>query len=402
MDSLTFLMLVGFVWIILTAISRISWFNVKNPEIGLGFAYYRTTKLNNLISRIAKKKESLWKLLWDIGILSGLGILFTGLIVFTINVIPFFLPKSSEVTPIAITPVIPGVTISFGTLPYFIVAILIGAAVHEFAHGIAAINEKISLKSTGIFVFLLLFGAFVEPNEDDLKASSNRSKMRVMAAGGLANMLVSILLILILILPFGFPMLISPFFQTNPSGVLVIETVPNSPASIAGIQAGYAFTSIEIENDTFNVQTGHEFSILITENLFMNQKVTFHFVNENEPISLNAANRSEWVSDDENSGRGYIGILTSNYFKPHIQTNILVFNLIPYWTLMTITYTFMINLMLALMNLLPVPFLDGDKLLSAFLGEKRAVLHKRIRYYALIILLLNFALSFYFMGWQQL
>lgn len=405
MDSLTFLILVGFVWLILTAISRISWFNVKNPEIGLGFAYYRTTKLNNLISRIAKIKEPLWKLLWDIGILSGLGILFTGLIVFSINVITFFLPKSSEVTPIAITPVIPGVTISFGTLPYFIVAILIGAAVHEFAHGIAAINEKISLKSTGIFVFLLLFGAFVEPNEEDLKASSSRSKMRVMAAGGLANMLVSLLLILILILPVGFPILISPFFQTNSSGVLVIETVPNSPASLEGMKAGYAFFVIDIDNEPFSLSSGSEFQNIVSKHLFMNQTLTFHFFDQIDSISLRAGNRTEIYPDEdkeENVTRGYIGILTTNYFKPHIQTNIPVFNLIPYWILMTITYTFMINLMLALMNLLPVPFLDGDKLLAAFLGEKRAVLHKWIKYFALIILLLNFALSFLFMGWQQI
>ena len=402
MDSLTFLILVGFVWLILTAISRISWFNVKNPEIGLGFAYYRTTKLNNLISRIAKIKEPLWKLLWDIGILSGLGILFTGLIVFSINVITFFLPKSSEVTPIAITPVIPGVTISFGTLPYFIVAILIGAAVHEFAHGIAAINERISLKSTGIFVFLLLFGAFVEPNEEDLKASSSRSKMRVMAAGGLANMLVSLLLLMILILPVGFPMLISPFFQTSSSGVLVIETVPNSPANLAGIKAGYAFTSIEFENNTHNLNSSFEFSNIITQSLNINHVRTFHFADQIESISLKTINRSDLNPNEPKSNTGFIGILTYNYFKPHIQTNIPVFNLIPYWILMTITYTFMINLMLALMNLLPVPFLDGDKLLAAFLGEKRAVLHKRIKYYALIILILNFALSFYFMGWQQI
>jgi membrane-associated protease RseP (regulator of RpoE activity) len=402
MDSLTFLILVGFVWLILTAVSRISWFKVKNPEIGLGFAYYRTTKLNNLISRIAKTKETFWKLLWDIGILSGLGILFTGLIVFTINVITFFLPKSSEVTPIAITPVIPGITISFATLPYFVVAILVGAVVHEFAHGIAAINEKISLKSTGIFVFLVLFGAFVEPNEESLKASSNRSKMRVMAAGGLANMLVSLLLIIILIVPVGFPLMISPFFQTDPSGVLVIETVSDGPAGLAGIKAGYAFFVIEIDNDSFSLSSGTDFQNVISNHLSMNQNVTFYFRDQVESISLLSGNRSEWYPNEVNENRGYIGILTTNYFKPHIQTNNPVFNLIPYWILMTITYTFMVNLMLALMNLLPVPFLDGDKLLAAFLGEERKALHKWIKYFALIILLLNFALSFVFMGWQQI
>ncbi|MHA1947484.1 MAG: site-2 protease family protein [Candidatus Hodarchaeales archaeon] len=406
MDSITFLILVGFIWLILVSVSRTSWFKVKNPEIGLGFAYYRTTKLNNIITRIAHTKESFWKLLWDIGILSGLGILFTGLVFFTINVtffLPFFLPKSSEViTPIVITPVIPGITISFGSLPYFIVAILIGAAVHEFAHGIAAINEKISLKSTGIFVFLVLFGAFVEPSEESYKASSNRSKMRVMAAGGLANMLVSIILIIILILPFGFPLLISPFFQTNPSGVLVIETVPNSPAYNASIKAGYAFTAIEIDSNVYNLSSGNDFQSVISQQLLANQTLMFHFSDNIESIPLNSSTRSLWYPDEENLTRGYIGVLTTNYFKPHFQTNILFINLIPYWALMTITYTFMINLMLALMNLLPVPFLDGDKLLAAFFGDKHPVFHRRIKYFALIILLLNFALSFYFMGWQQL
>ncbi|MHA2033358.1 MAG: site-2 protease family protein, partial [Candidatus Kariarchaeaceae archaeon] len=320
MDSITFLILVGFIWLILVSVSRTSWFKVKNPEIGLGFAYYRTTKLNNIITRIAQTKESFWKLLWDIGILSGLGILFTGLVVFTINVITFFLPKSSEVTPIAITPVIPGITISFESLPYFIVAILVGAAVHEFGHGIAAVNEKISLKSTGIFVFLVLFGAFVEPSEESYKASSNRSKMRVMAAGGLANMLVSIILIIILILPFGFPLLISPFFQTNPSGVLVIETVPNSPAGLAGIKAGHAFTAIEIDSDVYNLSSGIDFQNVISQQLYANQTLTLHFSDEIESISLKSGNRSLWYPDEEKEGnmtRGYIGVLTTNYFKPH-------------------------------------------------------------------------------------
>ena len=152
MDSLTFILIIAFVWIVLTGISRISWFTVTNPRIGLGSAFYHTTRLNDLISRIGQRGVVFWKFIWDVGVISGLGILFTGLFIFSVNIVTFFLPKSSDVTPIAITPVIPGITVSFASLPYFLVAIMIGAIVHEFGHGIAAINEKVPLKSTGIFV----------------------------------------------------------------------------------------------------------------------------------------------------------------------------------------------------------------------------------------------------------
>lgn len=396
MDSLTFLLIIGFVWITLIGVSRVSWFNVKNPEIGLGFAYYRTTKLNNLIQRLSNRGKILWRLLWDIGVISGLGILFIGLFLFTINLATFFAPETSDVTPIAITPVIPGITISLKSLPYFIVAIMIGAIVHEFAHGIAAINEGISLKSTGIFVFLLLFGAFVEPNEEGYLKSSNRSKMRVMAAGGLANMLISILIIIILILPIGFPLLIAPLFQSTPSGVLVVDTVSEKPANQAGILPGYAIIGIETDTQYFHINSAEDFQSFVNTYVYPNQTLIFHFNNNLDPLSL------ETEPHELNQSRGFIGILTWDYLEPRIFSNNPTMNLLPYWIFMTLLYTFLVNLMLALMNLLPVPFLDGDKLLGAFLGEKNMRYHKWIKYYALIILLLNLLLSFMLMGWEQL
>ncbi len=396
MDSVTFLILIGFVWVVLISISRISWFNVRNPEIGFGFAYYRTLKLNNIISRIASRGGVFWKVLWDIGIIAGLGILFTGLIVFSINLIAFFLPKTSNVTPMAVTPVIPGVTISLQTLPYFIVAIMIGALVHEFAHGIAARNEKISLKSTGLFVFLLFFGAFVEPDQENMKQSSNRSKMRIMAAGGLANMLIAILLLIILVIPIGFPLIISGFYQTESSGVLIVDTVPGAPANQAGIVSGYAITGIETGGNYYELQSALIFHDFVNTHVLPNQTLKFYFSDGIKPIAL------QTVTSELNQSRGYIGILTWDYFKPHFLSNIPIINLIPYWVFNTLLYTLMINLMLALMNLLPVPFLDGDKLLGAFLGDKYAGFHKWIKYYALAVLALNILFSFYFMGWEQI
>jgi membrane-associated protease RseP (regulator of RpoE activity) len=406
MDSLTFILIIVFVWIVLAGISRMSWFTVTNPRIGLGSAFYHTTRLNNLISRIGGRGKIFWKLLWDIGIISGLGILFTGLIVFSINIITFFLPKSSEITPIAITPVIPGITVSFASLPYFVVAIMIGAMVHEFAHGIAAINEKIPLKSTGIFVFLLFFGAFVEPEEDKILSASNRSKMRVMAAGGLANMIVAIFFLTILLIPLGFPLLISPLYETESSGALIIATVPGAPAIQEGVHTGYVIVGIKYETryetGYHTLKSGTEFSAFVDSKVTINQTLTLYFADKINPITLRTVNKSKFDGLNQSKNKGFIGVRAWDYFKPKILTGNTIVRLIPYWFRNTIIYTFIVNLMLALMNLLPVPFLDGDKLLAAYLGEKNQSLHKWIKYFGLIVLLSNFALSFLFMGWQQI
>ncbi|MFX0125861.1 MAG: site-2 protease family protein [Candidatus Hodarchaeota archaeon] len=397
MDPIIFLIIVGFSWISLNAVARIHWFEVKNPEIGLGYAMYRTTKLNNLIDKLARRGRVIWKFIWDIGVISGLGILIVGLSIFTINIPLFFLPTADgTTTAIGVTPVIPGITVSFQTLPYFIVAIMIGAIAHEFAHGIAARVEEVDLKSTGIFIFLVLFGAFVEPDDDILAQKSRRSKVRIMAAGALANMVSAGIFILILIIPIGFPLLITPLYHSEPTGALVIETIPENPASQANMKVGYAIIGINSSNGYKEILSANDFREYVNSSVLPNQTLTFHFASGRDPITL------ETVPRRDDQTKGFIGIRTWEYFKPRFFNPSPLANVIPYWTLNTIIYVFMINLMLAIMNLLPIPFLDGDKLLTAFLGPKFDRYLPWIRYFTLGVLGINLLLTLFFMGWPQL
>lgn len=397
MDPIVFLIIVGFSWISLNAIARIHWFDVKNPEIGLGYAFYRTTKLNHFIDKLASRGKVVWKFIWDIGVISGLGILIVGLTIFTINIPLFFLPTAEgTTTAIAVTPVIPGITISFQTLPYFFVAIMIGAIVHEFAHGISARVEEVDLKSTGIFIFLVLFGAFVEPDEKVLAQKSQRSKVRIMAAGALANMVVAIITLVILIIPIGFPLLISPLYHSEPSGALIVDVIPENPASQAGLKTGYVIVGINSSNGYKEIFSAKEFSNYTSSSIFPNQTLIFHFISGRDPIPL------ETIPRIDNKTKGFIGIRTSEYFKPRFFMPSPLVNLIPYWTFNILVYVFMINLMLAMMNLLPIPFLDGDKLLTAFLGPRFDKYLPWIRYFALGVLGINLLLSLVFMGWQQI
>jgi membrane-associated protease RseP (regulator of RpoE activity) len=397
MDPIIFLIIIGFAWISLNAISRISWFEVKNPQIGLGYVFYRTTRLNQLIDSISKRGRVIWKFIWDIGIISGLGILFVGLVIFTINIPLFFLPSTEETTAIAVAPVIPGITVSFQTLPYFLVAIMIGAIAHEFSHGIASRVENVDLKSTGIFIFLVFFGAFVEPDETVLKSKSRRSIMRIMAAGALSNMVVAGIIFLVLSNPIGFPLMISPLYHTEPSGALVVETVANNPASEGGMKSGYAIIGINATPDDFqSITSAQDFRNYLNSSILPNQTLTFHFAGDLKPITI------QTVPRPDNSSRGFIGIYTWEYFAPRFLPPSSFVNTIPYWMLNSILYILMINLILAIMNLLPVPFLDGDKLLAALLGPKYEKHLSFIRFFALGILGINLLLSFYFTGWQQI
>lgn len=397
MEPFIFLIIIGFSWISLNAIARIHWFEVKNPEIGLGYAFYRTKRLNNLIDRLSSRGKFIWKFLWDIGIISGLGILIVGLAFFTINIPLFFLPTSDGTSSaIAITPVIPGITISFQSLPYFLIAIMIGAMVHEFAHGIAARVEKVDLKSTGLFIFLVFFGAFVEPDEKNFNQKSRRSKARIMAAGALANMIVAVIFILILILPFGFPLLIAPLYQTESSGALIIDVIPKKPAAEAGIKAGFAIIAINSSTGYQSITSATDFQEYVNSSILPNQTLIFHFAKGGKPINLDT------VARDDNPSKGFIGIRTWEYLKSRFFEPSPIVNLLPYWILNTILYGFMLNLMFAMINLLPIPFLDGDKLLTAFLGPKFSRFLPWIRYFSLGVLGINLLLSLYFMGWPRL
>lgn len=397
MDPITFLIIIGFAWISLNAISHVRWFEVKNPQIGLGYAFFRTKRLNQLIDKISKRGRVIWKFIWDIGIISGLGILIVGLAIFTINIPLFFLPSSEETTAIAVTPVIPGITVSFQSLPYFLVAIMIGAIVHEFSHGIASRVENVDLKSTGIFIFLVFFGAFVEPDETVLISKSRRSIMRIYAAGALANMIAAGVVILILIVPIGFPLMISPLYHSEPSGALVIETIVDNPASQKGMKAGYAIIGInKTPNDYQPISSAGDFHNYSDSSILPYQTLTFHFAGDIETITL------QTVPRPDNSSKGFIGIRTWEYFEPRFIPPTILLNLLPYWVLNSFLYIFMINLMLAIFNLLPIPFLDGDKLLAAFLGPKYKKYSSSIRYFTLGVLGVNLLLSLYFMGWQQI
>lgn len=81
---------------------------------------------------------------------------------------------------------------------YFLVAIAVITISHEFAHGLFAKLWKIKVKTTGLAFFGPFFGAFVEPDEKKMNVAPKKHQLSILAAGTFANVVMFILFGLIL------------------------------------------------------------------------------------------------------------------------------------------------------------------------------------------------------------
>jgi hypothetical protein len=76
---------------------------------------------------------------------------------------------------------------------YFIVALAIVAIVHEFSHGIFMRLFKIKIKSTGLVFLGPILGAFVEQDDTSFNKKSKLQQMTVLAAGVFANVVFALI-----------------------------------------------------------------------------------------------------------------------------------------------------------------------------------------------------------------
>lgn len=377
MDAFSFLLLIGICWIFLLFITENRWIKLRNPEVGLGYAMFRTKKFNNFIDKIAGVSRGFWSYLFDVGLLVCFGILAAALLMFGINIINYIQiilvdsgtlpnPVTPLPDPVPLVPAIPGFSISFRNLPYFIVAILIAAALHELAHGIAARAENVTVKNTGLLFFFIFFGAFVEPDEKDVKKTSARKQMRIYSSGAFFNLLLIIILIPLLITPIFFTIM-SPLYSPQPSGAIIVEVCPSTalngcPALEGGINAGWVITGGIYSNGTFvDIKNQQDFA-LFSRSTYIEENISLFVLGRTDPINITTTSAVDSPID-----RGYIGVSSWDYNKPVLP----FFDPIwPYYIYNTIFFTMSLSLVLALVNLLPFPPLDGDKFMSALIKSR--------------------------------
>jgi hypothetical protein len=168
------------VWTIFYFVAKRMKLDEKGWEIAPYYALYKSTRLNDIIKRLGSWRPGFWKVLGNIGVASSVGQALFITYILGKNIWSFiFVPEQAS----PVQPLIPGVTISVNSMPWFLLAAGIIILSHELGHGIMCVVENVKVKSSAVMFAVITFGGAVEPDEEDIKNASVMSKMRIYAIG---------------------------------------------------------------------------------------------------------------------------------------------------------------------------------------------------------------------------
>jgi membrane-associated protease RseP (regulator of RpoE activity) len=339
------------------------------------FLMIKTTLLNDWIKRLASVKKKIVTNLLNIGIIVGASQM-AFIIYFLLRNLDLLFQRAEQATGFVL--LLPGLTISWGTLPYIIIVLFITLATHELAHGIAALIDKVPLKSAGIFLAIVMPGGFVEIDEDVLNKSKIMTKLRVFAAGSFANIAVWALIMILLT---NFAITISPFYNSESSGVLITGLVENGPAQLEGLRNGDVIFALNGTKIT-DVDALRNFMQNIAPNSYILADTSAGMIGIQTQPHPAQSNMSQ------------IGVYPFDYHEPRFSWASGSF---PYHLYLFEFWASIILLWIALFNMIPLYPLDGDRflysILERILPKYSKMLRISISIFSLALLGSNFLIS---------
>jgi membrane-associated protease RseP (regulator of RpoE activity) len=263
---------------------------------------------------------------------------------------------------------------------YGIIAIVVLVIVHEFTHGTVAINERVKIKSSGVGLFLIFPIAFVEMDETSMEKASRLSRLRVITSASVANFFFAMLVFYLMAIT------VSPFVEsiTVSTGVAVSSIMAGFPAAEAGLTEGMiiqemdsvaVFNVTELVNIMTTYEPGDQINISTDSGDFI--------------FTL--------AADPENETKAYMGI----YFEQQWDFTQEAYQRFPLLLLQAVVFLWFtlswianLNMMVGIMNLLPIWIVDGGQmvsnLLSYFMSEEKVRrIIDLISYTVLMILIIN-------------
>jgi membrane-associated protease RseP (regulator of RpoE activity) len=242
----------------------------ENIDFNYFLLMKRTKRFRNVLDKIAKKSILFWKIVGTIAFLVVLYYMISG-VYLILNVA--YLVYTGVVTQPAASLVIPfpssqtTVGPGFIGIPFWFWIIVIAVILipHESLHGIVARAEGIKLKDVGLMLLLLQFisipvviiyfiytktfditiflasilfsipGAFVEPDEKQIKKSKFMTKLRIFSSGSFINIVIGLLVMLLVQ---------NLIWSSNFNGIMITSVNETSPAASLGLKPGMILESI--------------------------------------------------------------------------------------------------------------------------------------------------------------
>ncbi len=354
---------------------------------------YKNYKVQAVLTKVLGRTKRGIRVFADVSVVAGFLMMGFAFWFLLDNISDYFVEPSefSELTVL-----IPGVTLtSPASITYFFLSIPIVLIIHEGAHGIVATLEKIKIKTGGFAIFIALFAGFVEPDEDEFNNAKKISKLRVIGAGATSNVIFAFALGAILLTNPLFAIILPEplqgYLYESPDGVLVLSLIEGAGAENAGMQPNDIITGINginvitpLDFQKVNLTPGETVSVTILRG---EQELQF-------PVVITPA------PDDPE--RGLIGIMRDNSFAYKPVLNFIEWNN-PQLS-MFLLWLWMISFFIRIINMLPLPILDGGKFIHSIIDKKiseRGVNGVMWGIYAFTFVLfgLNIALSYMKSGW---
>ena len=316
-------------------------------EVNFPVLMWKTQRLRGFITKLSDLSPKFWRWFMNVGIVVAFGAM-----IFITYTLVSTLPSVFETPSVSI--VIPGVEMPGSAIyvPFFygLIALATVLVVHEFSHGVQSVGEKIPIKSIGLLLFAIIPGAFVEPDEDKLKEAKRSSRLRVYAAGSVANVTLAVIaLLLVSLISAGIP----TYFDEN--GIEVNRIVGDSPSD-GILKEGMVIEAIDgkVISDV-NSYTDVVSSFSPGDNVSVKtDQGTYNVVLAKNP---------------NNESVGFFGIQAQKHFQL-INDSLGSLPWVLFELIELLQWVAMLNLGIGLFNLLPLKPLDGGYMLEILLSYK--------------------------------
>ena len=380
-------------WVVIVVTAKGLRLDRHGFEIKAYSLVYKNRGVQDLLTKVLSRTRRGIAVFADLSVVAGFAMMGFAFWFLLSNISNFFLAPSAFAE---VTVLIPGVTLTSSTaILYFLLSVPIVLVMHEGAHGIVATLEKIKIKTGGFAIFIALFAGFVEPDEEEFAKAKKISKLRVIGAGATSNVAFSMVLgALLLTNPIFAIVLPEPVvgaFYESPDGMMVLSVIEGFGAESAGMLAN----DIIIQIDDAGIATPADFAGL---DLSPGQTVDITVLRGEESLEFPV----EIMPAPDDSGRGLIGIMRDSSFayKPiydFIQWDNAQLSLFLLWL-------WMISFFIGIINMLPLPILDGGKFIHSIIDQKvpeKSVNGIMLGIYAFTfaLFILNIALSYWKSGW---
>ena len=378
-------------WVIVIIVAKALKLEKYGFELKAYSLVYKNKSVNSVLIKILSRTRRGIRVFADVSVVSGfimMGFAFW----FLLNNVSNYFVAQAEFSELTV--LIPGVTLtSASSITYFLLSIPVVLVIHEGAHGIVAALEKIKIKTGGFAIFIAMFAGFVEPDEEEFEKAKKISKLRVIGAGATSNVIFAFVLGAILLTnPFFAMVLPEPLlsiFYDLPDGVLILSIMENSGAAQAGLLANDIIISI---ND-IPILSPIDFP-----SLSPGEMASVSVIRDGQPLDFGV----EIMPAPEDPERGLIGIMRDNSFAYKPVMNFIEWN--DPNVSMFLLWLWMISFFIGIINMLPLPILDGGKFIHTIIDKRISeksvnVVMWGIYGFTFALFGLNIALSYLKSGW---